>query len=64
MEYLKQKQREYAEKNADKIKEYSQIKIQCECGTILTKVKLSRHLTCKKHQDFIKHKQDFKTDVF
>ena len=38
--------KEYREKNRDKIKE----KIKCQCGSIITKHNLKRHLKTKKHQ--------------
>lgn len=39
----------YRENNKEKFKE----KVVCECGSILTKYKLKRHLESKKHRDYL-----------
>ena len=45
-EKISKRQKEYREKNRDKIFR----KIKCECGSIITKHSLNRHLKSKKHQ--------------
>lgn len=50
---IKNINKEYRENNKDIIKEKKSIKITCECGTELTKDKLSRHKKSKKHNKFI-----------
>ena len=56
----KEKYKEWIETNKDKIKEKYKEKITCECGSILTRNKLSRHKQSKKHITFINNKNDFK----
>jgi len=51
---LKQ-QKIYKKNNEDKIKEKASQKIQCECGSLITKTNISKHLKSKKHQDYIKN---------
>ena len=53
--------KEYAENNKDKLKEYhkqyddvrNKEKITCECGCETSKDNVKRHLTSKKHQQFV-----------
>jgi len=47
--------RDYKKNNKEKILEKAKEKYTCECGSILTIVKKSRHLKSKKHQDYIKN---------
>jgi hypothetical protein len=46
---IKETSAKYYAENADKIKE----KTQCECGSVIAKGSLSRHLKTKKHQTFL-----------
>ena len=45
--------REYNEKNAEKIKAHNTKKHQCECGGKFTHVNKQRHFKSKKHQAYI-----------
>lgn len=47
--------REYKKKNREKIKEKREEKYTCECGSTIGIYKKNRHLTSKKHQDYIKN---------
>ena len=49
---IKQYQKEYREKNKDKLIEYKKLVVNCECGSSILKICLSRHLKSKKHIDF------------
>ena len=52
-EKQKQKAKEYREQNKDTISEKCKETVQCCCGAVITKYKLKRHETSKKHQYFI-----------
>jgi len=69
-EKIKEKEKNYRENNKEKIKaqqknkyqknkykyeEKAKIKIQCECGSLVRRNNLLRHLKSKKHQDYIKN---------
>lgn len=45
--------KEYVEKNKDKIKERHSENVICECGAEITRQCLSRHKKTKKHQDLL-----------
>tara|TARA_R110000796_G_scaffold88709_2_gene191480 strand:+ start:1692 stop:2423 length:732 start_codon:yes stop_codon:yes gene_type:complete len=47
------KHKVYREKNKNKIRAHNSQKIQCECGSVVTRCKLSRHRRSLKHQNFI-----------
>ncbi len=49
-EVIKEKIKIYSEKNKELIKEKLKIKIKCDCGLILLKANMSRHLKTKIHQ--------------
>ena len=46
--------KEYANKNKDKIKERNMKDITCDCGAVLRKNGLKKHLETQKHADAIK----------
>jgi DNA repair exonuclease SbcCD ATPase subunit len=46
---IKEKKKQYYEKNVDKLKE----KINCDCGSCITKTQLLRHYKSKKHQEYL-----------
>lgn len=71
-EKISEKTKEYRQQNKEKCKEYDSLKyeknknyilqkakekVECECGSILRKWDLTRHLKTKKHQDFITNQQ-------
>lgn len=43
----------YHQQNKDKISENRKINVECECGSIIRKYELNRHLKSKKHQNYI-----------
>ncbi len=49
-----EKQKIYYQNNKETISSKQKEKILCECGSFLVKHKLSRHLSSKKHQDYLK----------
>ena len=49
-----EKNKEYREVNKDKIKDKIKEKITCECGSIICKGELSRHIKTSKHQELMK----------
>ena len=49
----KDKKQEYKQLHKEHYKELSSQQITCECGCILTKYKLSRHMKSKKHIDLM-----------
>jgi hypothetical protein len=49
----KNKIKKYYENNKEKILEKYKEKINCECGCIITKYKLSRHIKSKKHKEYL-----------
>ena len=55
-EKIKEQTRLYKLNNAEIIKEKAKETITCECGCVLTKVKLSRHKQTKKHIKLIAEK--------
>lgn len=59
-EKINKRKKEYYEENKEKIKEYREDnkekikeKIQCECGSIVTKINLNRHKRSLKHQAWV-----------
>ena len=52
-EHLKEKQKQYNQDNREQIKEKVKEKIKCECGSIITKPYLKKHIKSIKHQGFI-----------
>jgi len=50
---IKEQNKENYEKNKEQIKEKNKIKIECECGCLVRKGNLSRHLKTKKHQNYL-----------
>ena len=48
-EYYKANKTEIARKQ----KEYKQVKVTCECGSVVSKNNIATHRKSKKHQDFI-----------
>ena len=52
-EELKKKHKLYWEKNATKLNEKRKEKITCECGHILCKRDISKHIKSKKHLNYI-----------
>ena len=49
----KQKWLEYAKKRRNKINAYNSSKVTCQCGTEVTRNKLSRHKKTTKHRDLM-----------
>ena len=45
----KQRHKEHREKNKDKLKEKASVKINCECGAIISRGFKSEHIKTKKH---------------
>ena len=45
----KDKIKEYRKNNKDKIKQYNKIKMNCECGAVITYYKRTHHYKTKKH---------------
>ena len=52
-EEINQKNKNYKDNNKDKISNDRKIKIQCQCGSIVRKSDISRHLKSKKHINYI-----------
>lgn len=52
-EIIKEKRKQYHEQNKQIINEKRKEKIQCKCGTYLTKPHLKRHQRTKIHQDLL-----------
>ena len=52
-EKIKEKITKYRQVNKEKIKEKLSEKVQCECGSEVTKNSLSRHKKTKKHQNYL-----------
>ena len=50
---IKERGKEYREKNKERINEYKKEKITCECGCVIIKNSLQRHMRTKKHLDNI-----------
>jgi hypothetical protein len=57
-EKISEKQKEYKEKNKEKISNQNKENVKCECGSVVTKVNLSRHKKTQKHQNWEKTLQD------
>lgn len=55
-EKIKEYSKEYRENNKEKINENAKEKVTCECGSIIRKVDLSRHIKTIKHQDYMNNK--------
>ena len=49
-----QLKKKYRDNHKEKIKTYTQIKHDCECGGFYTMTHKKRHLDSKKHQNFLK----------
>jgi len=49
---------EYRAKNKDKIKEKASEKVQCGCGSVVTKGSLSQHRKTKKHQKWVEENSE------
>lgn len=49
------KVKEYASKNKDKIKTRNSITVECECGSVVRKYAIKKHLITMKHNEFIKN---------
>ena len=54
---IAEKNAEYRQKNKNKIAEKNTEKITCECGSVVTKVYLSKHTKTKKHEKLMKNLQ-------
>jgi hypothetical protein len=54
--------KEYYENNKDKIKEYRKIKITCECGCIILKMNIKKHIKTQTHLDLINKVPDRTAD--
>lgn len=51
-------QKEYYEKNKERIKETSSMLVKCKCGTCVTSINYNRHLRSPRHiriMDFLKN---------
>jgi hypothetical protein len=55
-EYLKEYFKQYRIHNKEKIKEQKKIKIECECGSVVRKSDISKHIKSTKHQNYINSK--------
>ena len=55
-EEISKRRKEYREENKDKISEQRKKTITCECGAILTKCHLLRHLKTKSHLSLVEDK--------
>jgi hypothetical protein len=55
-EDIKEHKKKYRQENKEKIREKTKKKIECECGGKYTYGKKVRHLKTKKHQNYIKNK--------
>ena len=53
IEYKRLKQREYSKTNRSIIREKAQVKINCECGCVITNGSYNVHLKSKKHLNHI-----------
>jgi hypothetical protein len=53
-EKIKEKKKDYYNKNSEKIKEKTREKVECPCGSVVTKVNLSTHKKSQKHQNWEK----------
>jgi len=51
-EKLKEQNKEYYQKNKQKISEREKEKIECDCGSIVSRVHIARHKRSKKHSDY------------
>jgi len=54
---LKEEKKKYYQKNKEKIFNYKKQKITCECGSIICKGDLSKHIKTKKHQKFLENQK-------
>ena len=52
-EEIKIKNKKYREKNKEKFRQQEKVKATCECGSVLNKRKMWRHLKTIKHQTYI-----------
>jgi hypothetical protein len=57
-EQIKNKQKKYYERNKKLISEKNNKKNQCDCGFSYTHSNYARHLKTKKHQDYLKVKEN------
>ena len=52
-ESISQSQKEYREKNKNKISQKNKEKVQCECGSVVSRGSLSRHCKNNKHKKLL-----------
>lgn len=50
---FKKRDKDYYEKNKEKILERQRVKITCECGSCIAKGNLADHIKSKKHQEYL-----------
>jgi hypothetical protein len=53
IDVIKKRKKEYREKNKEKIRAKCSVKTTCECGTVLNKSGLKRHLKSQKHLNLV-----------
>jgi len=51
-EKMKEKSKEYRNANKEKISEKSKVKMTCECGSVVRKYEIKRHIRSKKHKEY------------
>jgi len=44
--------KEYNQKNKERISERAKQKIKCDCGSIVSRIHIARHMRSKKHSDY------------
>jgi len=49
---IKEYKKEYHHANKQRISEHSKEKIECECGSIVSRIHIARHNRTKKHSDY------------
>lgn len=47
----------YYDENKDSVKKYLREKTQCECGSIVSRVNMSKHRKTKLHQNKLRHNE-------
>ncbi len=52
-DYRNEQKKKYANENKDYFNNLAKIKVECECGCVLRKADLSRHIKTKKHIDLM-----------
>jgi hypothetical protein len=53
-EIIKEKRAVYMEQNREKVNANRRITVTCECGCVVNKYTMQRHLTTKKHEDIMR----------